>query len=89
MLYEYLDSPEGRQALSLIQSGSTIRVLNSGNLGRLSIPKFGGPAAAEVGRELKEAALRYREEREKLDQTYQRCRQDLLERLKERKEKEP
>lgn len=89
VLYEYLDSPEGRQALSLIQSGSTIRVLNSGNLGRLSIPKFGGPAAAEVGRELKEAALRYREEREKLDQTYQRCRQELLERLKERKEKEP
>lgn len=83
ILYEYLISEQGQQALERIQSGTTIRVLNNGNLNRLKIPLYDYPLMCSVGDKLKRKQERYEEERTALRENYLRDRRTLLELLKE------
>lgn len=86
VLYEYLASESGRLALSLIQTGTTIRVLGSGNLGRLKVPAYDRALAGEIGLALKCAALRYRQSLIRLNENYDNQKKVLLSQLNQREE---
>ena len=86
LLYAYLCSEEGLAALSLIQTGTTIRVLGVAALEGLLIPD-GDPALMERrGRALKDLTLRHRAELQTLTETYQAQRRALLEGIYDREE---
>lgn len=83
ILYEYLISGQGQQALERIQSGTTIRVLNNANLSRLEIPRHNYQLMCRVGDKLKKKQEQYEAEKKCLQDTYLRERELLLELLKE------
>lgn len=83
ILYEYLISEQGQQALERIQSGTTIRVLNNANLNRLKIPAYERQFMHRIGEKLKKKQIQYEEERMRLQKNYIRERRMLLELLKE------
>lgn len=86
LLYAYLCSEAGLAALSLIQTGTTIRVLGVTALEGLLIPD-GDPALMEArGRALKDLTLRHRAELQTLTETYQAQRCALLEGIYDREE---
>ena len=82
VLYEYLNSEEGQKALSLIQTGTTIRVLGSTNLERLMVPSFNSEKANQIGISLKNAALAYKQSMHSLTSNYQREKEGLFSQLK-------
>lgn len=86
VLYEYLTSEPGRLALSLIQTGTTIRVLGSGNLGQLKVPAYDQALAEEIGLALKQAALGRRRQLVRINEHYQNQKKVLLSRLNQREE---
>lgn len=86
LLYEYLQSEEGLAALSLIQTGTTIRVLGVAALKALAVPD-GDPELMEArGRALKALTLRHRAEMQKLVLDYQDQKRELLEDIYDREE---
>ena len=86
LLYEYLRSEAGLAALSLIQTGTTIRVLGVAALEGLTVPD-GDPALMEQrGGILKDLTLRHRAEAERLQQVYQEQKRKLLENIYDREE---
>ena len=82
VLYEYLISERGQLALSLIQTGTTIRVLGSKNLEQLAIPNYDKKVVDSIGDALKKAAVKYEETLRTINRTYQNERDDLLTKLK-------
>lgn len=75
VLYEFLNSEEGRNALDSIQSGTTIKVFNNTNLSRLPVPDYKNPEELqqqfkqiyqEYRTSVKEAKCRFETERKKL-----------------------
>ena len=79
-------SEAGLAALSLIQTGTTIRVLGVAALEGLTVPD-GDPALMEQrGGILKDLTLRHRAETERLQQVYQEQKRKLLENIYEREE---
>lgn len=88
VLYEYLASEAGRRALGLIQTGTTIRVLGSGNLGQLKIPAYDQVLATETGLALKRAALQYRRDLIDLHENYHDQKKVLLSQLNQGEETE-
>lgn len=86
ILYEYLASEDGREALTLIQTGTTIRVLGSSNLEQLAIPGYSQALATEIGRGLKLAVLQYRQALSEINQAYAFQKDRLLNQLKYREE---
>lgn len=86
ILYEYLSSQEGTEALSLIQTGTTIRVLGSNNLEQLTIPSYNPALASEIGQSLKLAVMQYKQTLSELNQSYMSQKDQLLKQLKRRKE---
>lgn len=86
LLYEYLCSPAGQDALNLIQTGTTIRVLASSALENFCVPNCPVETALQVGDALKSAALTYRQECMELYNKYQENRQGLLAQLLSGKE---
>lgn len=87
VLYEYLTSETGINALNLIQTGTTIRVLGSGNLEQLAVPFYDRSLAASVGPALKQAALQYQRDLERIKRTYSGQKEALLSQLTQRKER--
>ena len=86
LLYEYLRSEAGLAALSLIQTGTTIRVLGVAALEGLTVPD-GDPALMEQrGGILKDLTLRHRAETERLQQVYREQKRKLLENIYDREE---
>ncbi|WP_295475845.1 type I restriction-modification system subunit M/S [uncultured Subdoligranulum sp.] len=88
LLYEYLISERGQNALNLIQTGTTIRVLGSANLKELNIPDYASSSAVKIGAALKDAAIQHRQEKRKLDEAFARKRESLLSQLTTTKERE-
>lgn len=86
ILYEYLTSEEGLNTLNLIQTGTTIRVLGSGNLEQLAIPVYDRSLSTDVGLALKQAALQYQHDLERIKQTYFNQKEALLSQLSQGKE---
>lgn len=87
VLYEYLRSDNGRQALSLIQTGTTIRVLGIKTTEQLAIPDYDYETAVMVGNSLKLSAIKYRQSLDEINKRYQTEKEELLIRLLQRKEK--
>lgn len=81
VLYEYLTSDSGISALSLIQTGTTVRVLGSNNLEQLFIPVCEYEKAIELGSALKKAALDFREKMYELKRTYTQTKNALCSQL--------
>ena len=83
ILYEYLNSRQGRRALEQIQSGTTIRILNNTSLSKLKIPEFDIGKMQLIGDRLKiQREELYRKQKRLLD-TYQNERERLLKELRE------
>ncbi|MGN0506932.1 MAG: N-6 DNA methylase [Lachnospiraceae bacterium] len=79
VLFEFLSSQKGKALLESIQSGSTIRVLNNENLGKLRIPITNSLLESEVGNQLKEKRKKYIMQMEKMIREYAVERKTLLE----------
>lgn len=82
VLYEYLNSEEGQKALSLIQTGTTIRVLGSANLERFMVPSFNSEKANQIGISLKKASLAYKQAMNSLTSNYLKEKEGLFNQLK-------
>lgn len=82
VLYEYLNSEAGRAALSLIQTGTTIRVLGSTNLERFLIPGLDWEKSNNLGAALKKATLDYRQALLELKSNYVREKETLYSQIK-------
>lgn len=81
VIYEYLASAAGQSALSLIQTGTTIRVLGVEALKKLTVPACDAPLMQRIGVELKSITLAYTAEQERLAREYRQRKRDLLARL--------
>lgn len=86
VLFEYLTSEEGINALNLIQTGTTIRVLGSGNLKQLPIPSYAIDSVTQIGQKIKSAALQYRKDILEINQAYWDTKNQLLIQLDQREE---
>ncbi len=82
VLYDYLQSGEGHDALECIQSGTTIRILNNTNLKKLDIPKYPAARMQEVGELLRQNQWEYDRRQKELTAEYLRQKKQLQERLK-------
>lgn len=78
VLYEFLRSESGRQAMERIQTGTTIRVLNGASLGKLTIPRSDPAVIEAIGVQLKKEWLSYRERTARIEKEYGEKRQTLL-----------
>ncbi|MCM1161341.1 MAG: N-6 DNA methylase [Roseburia sp.] len=79
VLYEFLNSREGRAALESIQSGTTIKVLNNTNLKKLPVPVYGN--VKEKGEQLKQIYQDYRMGERAVKNRFEKQRKQLLEQL--------
>ena len=85
VLYEYLTSDEGKNALSIIQTGTTIRILSTAKLEALCVPCYGGDRMHTVGDALKNAALQFEQTLCALQRSYNTQKDFLLEELNQRR----
>lgn len=81
LLYEFLKSEKGRVALECIQSGTTIKVINNTNLGRLPVPYCKG--YKEKGDKLRHIYQEYRRAQKEISNRFDEQRNDVLSRLYE------
>lgn len=79
VLYEFLNSAEGRTALESIQSGTTIKVINNTNLSGLQIPYYEN--ARELQEQLKQAYEEYRIKERDIRKQFETKRKRLLDSL--------
>lgn len=87
VLYEYLLSENGQLALSLIQTGTTIRVLGVKKTEQLAIPNYERETAILVGDGLKLASLLHKKEINEADMRLRSKKEELLSKLKTNKGK--
>lgn len=71
VLYEFLQSDEGRARLESVQTGTTIKVLNSSSLMKIKVPMYEGGVTKQVGEELKKNRERFLKKREEMEQEYE------------------
>lgn len=81
VLYAFLKSEDGKRSLEGLQTGSTVRLLNSSNLSQLKIPRYEPQQIQEAGERLKENELRYRRERRRLEEEYRDIKTQVMNRL--------
>lgn len=77
VLYEFLQSEQGRTALECIQSGTTIKMFNNTNLKRLPIPYFENDR--ETGEQLRNVYQEYRRKKKEIQSCFETQRKQLLE----------
>lgn len=82
VLYDYLQSKEGYDALERIQSGTTIRILNNTNLKNLDIPAYPHEIMEEIGEELRRNQLDYDRKQRELTETFLKQKEQLQRKLK-------
>lgn len=71
VLYEFLQSDEGRARLESVQTGTTIKVLNSSSLMKIKVPMYEDGVTKQVGEELKKNRERFLKKREEMEQEYE------------------
>ena len=79
VLYEFLTSQEGREALDSIQSGTTIKIYNKTNLSRLQIPYYEN--ARELQEQFRQVYEEYRTSMQEIRQKFISDRERLLKKL--------
>ena len=79
VLYEFLNSKEGRNVLNSIQSGTTIKVFNNTNLSRLPVPDYENPG--ELQQQLKRIYQEYRMSVKEAESRFETKRKKLLSNL--------
>lgn len=82
VLYEFLQSETGRKNLERIQTGTTIKLINSSSLEQLRIPSYPMTALLETGNLLKQNELNYQKQKQDLQMQYERSKKELMEGLK-------
>lgn len=88
VLYDYLQSEEGRRALESIQSGTTIRILNNANLKKLDIPAYPMDVMEKIGEKLRQNWLEYDRRQNELTARFLAQKQKLQQELKKELKKE-
>lgn len=88
VLYDYLQSEEGRRALESIQSGTTIRILNNANLKKLDIPAYPMDAMEKIGEKLRQNRMEFDRQQRELTVRFLAKQQELEQELKEALKKE-
>ncbi len=78
VLYEYLLSEKGQLALSLIQTGTTIRVLGTKKMEQLKIPEYECETVRMIGDGLKLATLQYRQALQDANSKFKLKKEELL-----------
>lgn len=80
VLYEFLNSEEGRTVLDSIQTGTTIKVFNNTNLSRLRVPDYKN--ARELQQQFKRIYQEYRIAVQEAESRFETKRQELLSELR-------
>ena len=88
VLYDYLQSEEGRRALEGIQSGTTIRILSNANLKKLDIPAYPMDVMEKVGEELRRNRMEFDRQQRELTVRFLAQKQKLEQELKNGLKKE-
>ena len=88
VLYDYLQSEEGRRALEGIQSGTTIRILSNANLKKLDIPAYPTDVMEKVGEELRRNRMEFDRQQRELTARFLAQKQKLEQELKNGLKKE-
>lgn len=83
ILFEYLNSEKGRQALEGIQSGSTIRILNNANLREFDVPLYEMELMERIGMRLMRSRQEFERKIEEATKTYRSERKELQRLLEE------
>lgn len=83
ILFEYLNSEKGRQALEAIQSGTTIRILNNANLKEFNVPLYEIDPMEKLGGQLKRSRQEFERKIAEVTEDYQSERIELLALLEE------
>lgn len=81
VLYEFLCSDEGRALLESIQTGTTIKVLNNKNLGKMNIPAYEN--VMSIGEKLKKAYLEYDFETKRIKSEYEKKKEAIEKQLRQ------
>ena len=76
VLYEFLNSQEGRISLESIQTGTTIKVLNNTNLMKMTVPMY--EKGMETGEKLKEIYIQYQKEKARIAEEFENGRKNML-----------
>lgn len=82
VLYEFLQSAEGRTKLESVQTGTTIKVLNSSSLMKIKVPKYEEETVQQVGGELKKNRERFLKKQQELEQEYRENKSSWMNLLK-------
>lgn len=80
ILYEFLQSEQGRAALECIQSGTTIKVFNNTNLRKLPVPYYQN--GKETGERLRNVYEEYRRREKEIKRSFETQRNQLLGQLR-------
>lgn len=78
VLYEFLQSELGRKNLERIQTGTTIKLINSSSLEQLRVPSYDVKTVLETGEMLKKNEMHYQAEMRKLQAEYEKSKEELL-----------
>lgn len=78
VLYEFLQSELGRKNLERIQTGTTIKLINSSSLEQLKVPSYDIRTVLETGERLKKNEMYYQAEMRRLQVQYEKSKEELL-----------
>ncbi|WP_058953028.1 N-6 DNA methylase [Clostridium tyrobutyricum] len=81
ILYEFLQSNIGRQMIEGIQTGTTIKLLNNAQLGRLELPVYEIEFMKQVGYDIKRSKMEYERRIEEAKRRFEEEREELLGKL--------
>lgn len=79
VLYEFLQSEKGRNALECIQSGTTIKMFNNRNLTTLAVPFYEN--GIEIGEQLRDIYQEYNKKKKEIQDCFETQRKQLLENI--------
>lgn len=81
LIYEFLNSPEGRRTLERIQSGTTIRVLNPSSVKSIRLPAIEPASSMRYGEALKKNREDFDRSINSLTRQYEHHRQNILSKI--------
>lgn len=81
VLYEFLQSEIGMRMIEGIQTGTTIKLLNNAQLGRLELPVYDIGFMKQVGYDIKISKMEYEKKIEEASRRFEEDREEILAKL--------
>lgn len=81
ILYEFLQSDIGRKMIEGIQTGTTIKLLNNAQLGKLQLPIYDNDFMKQVGYAIKRNKMEYDRRMQEANRMFNETREELLGKL--------